>query len=189
MVKRVLLIGGGAIVLLVIVVGTDAMSYVRTSARCVKDTVHNAVPIEFQIDRARQMIRDLGPEVRENMHLIAKEEIEIARLEKRIDKVQRRADRGVLGGDPDHLLEPPDVSCRRRQPGPGLLDNLPQMWQQGRVFLQQLQGANRERQVVVQDVRQLTGGQRDRHKLRALQPDQRGSRDTGQHLQALDVLV
>jgi len=93
MLKRVLLIGGGATVLVAVLVGADAVSYFRTSARCVKEAVRGAVPVEFQIERARQMLRDLEPEVRKNMHLIAKEEIELARLEERIGKAHQRAEK------------------------------------------------------------------------------------------------
>jgi hypothetical protein len=42
------------------------------------------VPIEFQIERARTMIKDLVPEVRKNMHVIAKEEVEVQRLDEQI---------------------------------------------------------------------------------------------------------
>ena len=54
------------------------LSYIRTSAGYVTDAVQDAVPIEFQVDRARGMIQDLVPEVRKNMHVIAKEEVEVA---------------------------------------------------------------------------------------------------------------
>jgi hypothetical protein len=91
MVKKVLLIGGGAILLGAVFFGHEGISYLRTSAGCVRDTVHNAVPVEFQIERARGMIKDLGPEVRKNMHVIAKEEVEIERLAQQIADVQARS--------------------------------------------------------------------------------------------------
>ena len=40
-----------------------------------------------------------------------------------------------------------------------LVDDLPQVGQQARVLAEQLQGADRQRQVVVEDVRQLASGQ------------------------------
>ena len=79
--------------------GHDAVSYVRTSAGYMKDSVHNSVPVEFQIKRARRMIKDLVPEVRKNMHVIAKEEVEVARLEEQIAKSESR-----LGKEKDELL-------------------------------------------------------------------------------------
>ncbi|MBN2021506.1 MAG: hypothetical protein JW809_01815 [Pirellulales bacterium] len=93
MLKRGLLIVAVLAVGAFIVAGTGAWSYVQTSARCVKDSVRDAVPVEFQIQRARQMIQGLEPEVRKNMHVIAKEEIEIARLEEKIQKAEERGEK------------------------------------------------------------------------------------------------
>jgi phage shock protein A len=61
--------------------------------------VRNAVPIEFQIDRARQMIADLEPEVRRNMHIIAKEEAELEQLQRQIQAAESRA-----GKDKEQIL-------------------------------------------------------------------------------------
>ena len=90
MIKRVLIIGGGAALVGLIFVGRDAMSYLRTSAGYVSDAVQEAVPIEFQVDRARGMIQDLLPEVRKNMHVIAKEEVEVQRLDEQIADTRSR---------------------------------------------------------------------------------------------------
>lgn len=91
MIKRTVFIGGVVLILGLLMFGHDALSYVRTSAGCLKDAVHNSVPVEFQIERARRMIKDLAPEVRKNMHLIAKEEVEVERLHKRIDATETRS--------------------------------------------------------------------------------------------------
>ncbi|MGW8256944.1 MAG: hypothetical protein ACWGMZ_05620 [Thermoguttaceae bacterium] len=48
------------------------------------------MPIEFQIERARGLIKDLVPEVRKNMHVIAKEEVEVQRLEEQIARTETR---------------------------------------------------------------------------------------------------
>jgi chromosome segregation ATPase len=73
--------GGGALLLLVgLVFGREAVSYVTTSAGWMHQTVKDAVPIEFELERARKMIRDLDPEIRRNMTLIAREEVAVERL-------------------------------------------------------------------------------------------------------------
>lgn len=90
MIKRAILGTGIALVLTLVFVGRDAWSYVRTSLGYVKDSVHDSVPIAFQIERARQMIKDLEPEVRKNMHLIAKEEVEVERLQKQVADLEAR---------------------------------------------------------------------------------------------------
>lgn len=86
MLKKALLVGGAIVLLLGLFFGRDACSYVSTSAGWVKDTVKSNVPIEFQIERARQMIKDLDPEIKRNMHLIAKEEVEIDKLAEQVDR-------------------------------------------------------------------------------------------------------
>ncbi|OHB66828.1 MAG: hypothetical protein A2V70_03820 [Planctomycetes bacterium RBG_13_63_9] len=86
MIKKVIIIGVGLFLLCVVLFGTSALSYVRTSAGYMTDAVRDSVPVEFEIQRARCMIKDLGPEVRRNMHVIAKEEVEVKRLEEQIAK-------------------------------------------------------------------------------------------------------
>jgi hypothetical protein len=99
MIRKMLVIGGGAALVGVLLVGRDAMSYLRTSAGYVTDAVQESVPIEFQIERARGMIQDLVPEVRKNMHIIAKEEVEVQRLDEQIGQTETR-----LGKEKDQLL-------------------------------------------------------------------------------------
>ena len=99
MIRKAVLIGGGTLLAGVFVFGPSAVSYVRTSAGYVTDTVQQSVPVEFQIDRARGMLKNLAPEVRKNMHVIAKEEVEVRRLEEQIDKSQER-----LGKDKEQLM-------------------------------------------------------------------------------------
>ena len=70
--------------------GRDAVSYVRTSAGWVKQSVTDSVPVEFQIERARKMIDDLEPEVRRNKHLIVKEEVSLEHLADRISKLESK---------------------------------------------------------------------------------------------------
>ena len=80
MLKKGLLIGGALVLLLGLFFGRDAMSYTKTSLGWVQQSVREAVPVEFEINRANQMIRDLDPEIHRNMHLIAKEEVDVKGL-------------------------------------------------------------------------------------------------------------
>jgi len=88
MIKRAIIGGGATLVVALFFFGRDLASYVSTSAGYVKESVTNSVPVEFQIDRARTMIKDLVPEIRKNMHIIAKEEVEVERLQKQIGDAQ-----------------------------------------------------------------------------------------------------
>lgn len=90
MVKKAIL---GTVVTLVLGLfffGRDMVSYVSTSAKFVKDSVKDSVPTEFQIERARDMIADLGPEIQKNMLAIAREEVEVEQIEKQIADTETR---------------------------------------------------------------------------------------------------
>lgn len=93
MIKKILLSTLAVGVLGGLTVGRDACSYVKTAYNKATGAVEKTVPIEFQIDRARQMVHDLAPEVRRSMEVIAKEEIELERLADKIDAVQAKVDK------------------------------------------------------------------------------------------------
>ncbi|WP_199186828.1 hypothetical protein [Blastopirellula marina] len=88
MLKKIACTGIGAAMLAGLVFGTDAYSYIATTASRVGENVKNNVPVEFELDRARKMIQDLTPEIRRNMHLIAKEEVEVEKLQTRVADLQ-----------------------------------------------------------------------------------------------------
>lgn len=91
MLKRVIWGSAGATVLAMLLFGgREAVSYMRTSACWVKDSVKNNVPIEFEIERARRMVKDLVPDIRKNMHVIASEEVEVEQLDKKIAGAETR---------------------------------------------------------------------------------------------------
>jgi hypothetical protein len=93
MVKKILILSGAGTLLGVLFFGRDVVSYVRTSAGYVTGAVAESVPIEFQIERARGMIGDLVPEIRKNMYVIAKEEVEVGKLHEQIEQTKGRLDK------------------------------------------------------------------------------------------------
>jgi chromosome segregation ATPase len=66
--------------------GSDLLSYVSTSTGELRATVRDAVPIEFELQRARNLIDEILPEIHANVRLIAEDEVEIAALEKDIER-------------------------------------------------------------------------------------------------------
>jgi hypothetical protein len=93
MIKKALLLATGLGVTTLVLFGRDAASYVGTTYHRVTDSVESAVPVEFQIDRARQMVRDLEPEIRHSMHVIAKEEVALEQLNQQIDTSQDKTEK------------------------------------------------------------------------------------------------
>jgi len=90
MIKKITVLGGGLLLLLSLFLGRDAFSYVSTSVGWMKNSVRDSVPVEFEIKRARRMVAELQPEIRRNMHLIAKEEVEVESLEKQVRQLDQR---------------------------------------------------------------------------------------------------
>ncbi|HEX5442558.1 MAG TPA: hypothetical protein VFW87_01960 [Pirellulales bacterium] len=88
MIRKTLVAVAGFGLLSVLFFGRDAASYLSTSFGWMKDSVKSQVPVEFEIERARRMVKDLVPDIRKNMHVIAQEEVEIERLDKQIAKTE-----------------------------------------------------------------------------------------------------
>ncbi|HEX4414120.1 MAG TPA: hypothetical protein VH107_10870 [Lacipirellulaceae bacterium] len=93
MIKRIILVGTGLGLTSLVLFGRDAASYVKTSYHRVTSTVQDQVPMDFQIDRAKQMVRDLDPEIRNSMHVIAKEEVALDQLNQQLAGNRDKADK------------------------------------------------------------------------------------------------
>jgi DNA repair exonuclease SbcCD ATPase subunit len=70
-------LGAGALALLF---GTAAPSYVKTAFHRVRHNAKEAVPIQFQIDMARQQVADLDPALREQIETLARAEEDVKEL-------------------------------------------------------------------------------------------------------------
>lgn len=93
MIKKALLVVGGLGLLTVFVFGRDAFSYMKTSYGRTTEAVTNSFPTEFQIDRARRMVRELRPEIQECAHVIARQQVEVDHLNERIAKMESKLDK------------------------------------------------------------------------------------------------
>ena len=71
----------GVVLLGTFVFGRDLMSYARTSVSSVRTSMKEKVPIEFELQRARDMLEQIIPEMHANIRLIAQEEVELKSLE------------------------------------------------------------------------------------------------------------
>jgi Mor family transcriptional regulator len=88
MVRKSFYVGGAAVLLLVLLFGGDAWSFVKTGLRNTREAVADNIPVEFQIERARNMIKELDPEIQKNMRVIAKEEVEISGLREELEVLE-----------------------------------------------------------------------------------------------------
>lgn len=86
MLKKTIVVGA-AVVLLGVLFGR---SHVRTAVGMAKQAVKDNVPVQFEIKRAREMIKGLAPEIETNMHVIAREETEVAKLEKQVGSAEEK---------------------------------------------------------------------------------------------------
>lgn len=78
---RKLIIGSGvALAVGTFVFGRDVVSYLRTGFHSVRAAVKSEVPIEFEIQRARTMVDQLVPDIRQCMHVIAEQQVDIEHL-------------------------------------------------------------------------------------------------------------
>src|SRR6187455_2664431 len=81
MLKRSIVTGAVAATLLGLFFGR---SHFSTAVGMAKQSIKDNVPVQFELKRAREMVRGLVPEIEKNMHVIAREETEVAKLEKQV---------------------------------------------------------------------------------------------------------
>jgi septal ring factor EnvC (AmiA/AmiB activator) len=71
-----------------LVFGTSAPSYVRTAFHRVRHNAKDAVPVQFEIDRARQEIANLEPAIKDNIEVLARAEVDVEYLNREIATTQ-----------------------------------------------------------------------------------------------------
>jgi len=100
MMRKSIFVGAAVALLLGLLFGRDAISYVSTSVSQLHQQVKDNVPIEFELERARNMIKDITPEIRDGMHEIAKEEVKVEELAAQIENLENQ-----LAKDEEVILE------------------------------------------------------------------------------------
>ena len=90
MLKKIVLAGGALALLSTMTVGGPLLSYARQGVNWVCCSASDSVPLEWELNRARQMISDLKPEIEVNAKRIAKEKIQVVRLEKQLQDSDAR---------------------------------------------------------------------------------------------------
>ena len=75
-----------------LVFGKDMVSYMHSASKSIQRAFTSSVPIEFELQRARDMVEDIIPEMHANIRLIAEEEVEIGNLKNSIEASQEGLD-------------------------------------------------------------------------------------------------
>jgi len=70
--------------------GSDLTSMLKTSANSIRQSARQSVPVEFELDRAKDQINDILPDLQSQVRMIAEEEVAISRLEKEVTQDQQR---------------------------------------------------------------------------------------------------
>ncbi len=70
--------------------GTSALSYVRTRRSFNPPEVKNQIPVEVEITRCRDINRQNDPEIAHNLQTIAREEVEIERLQREVSSKKEK---------------------------------------------------------------------------------------------------
>jgi chromosome segregation ATPase len=73
---------------LALLFGTAAPSYVKTAFHRVRAHAQDSVPVQFEIERAKQQVAELEPAIHKNIEEIAREEVEIEHLQGEIETTQ-----------------------------------------------------------------------------------------------------
>lgn len=84
MLKKTLLVGGSVALVVSLLFGSTAIPYVKSSLRSVQENVKRAIPVQAQIDAAREQIEAIGPEIRDMVAKVASEKVSVSNLEKEI---------------------------------------------------------------------------------------------------------
>jgi septal ring factor EnvC (AmiA/AmiB activator) len=90
MIRKMILAGGALALLSSVTVGVPLLSYARCGANWLRSSASDAMPLEWELKRARQMIADLKPEIEVNATRIAREKVEFAKLQKQLEETNTR---------------------------------------------------------------------------------------------------
>jgi chromosome segregation ATPase len=90
MLKKALYSTLGVLCVGALLLGIPLIYYARTAYNTVRDAVKESVPIKIEIERARQMIEELKPEIASNLRVIAQQEVEVGRLTSEVESKQNQ---------------------------------------------------------------------------------------------------
>lgn len=99
MLKKIVVGGLSLFIVGGLLFGSDAFSYLRTFGGQVREVVKSEISVEFELDRIRDEVDNLVPEIRRHMTIVAEQSVDVKDLEREL------ADKEVsLGKQKDAIL-------------------------------------------------------------------------------------
>jgi phage shock protein A len=77
-----------------LVIGPAVFSHAKHALGAVRQGVEEAFPIEYELQRAERLVRDIGPEIDKARRAVAEEQVEIADLEREVMGLEKRIGEG-----------------------------------------------------------------------------------------------
>jgi hypothetical protein len=92
--RRILVGIAGSALAVGLLFGTNALSYIRTAGKEVRTAANDAIPAEFKLETARNMLSDeVEPQLREMKHIVAEGQVDVERLTAKLeDRANQVAD-------------------------------------------------------------------------------------------------
>lgn len=77
-----------------LVFGPAVFSHARHALGAVRQSVEEAFPIEYELQRAERLVRDIGPEIDKARRAVAEEQVEIGDLEREVGVLEKKIGEG-----------------------------------------------------------------------------------------------
>jgi chromosome segregation ATPase len=84
MLKKIIIGSLGAAVVAGLIFGAESVSYMQTMGRNVRQAVKSEITTEFELDRIRNEVSNLMPEIRRHMAVVAEQSVDVKDLERAI---------------------------------------------------------------------------------------------------------
>jgi len=82
MLKKVIIGGLGVAVVAGLIFGAESVSYMQTIGHNVREAVKSEITTEFELDRIRNEVDQLMPEIRQHMAVVAEQSVDVRNLER-----------------------------------------------------------------------------------------------------------
>lgn len=99
MLKKVVVLTLSAFLVGGMLLGSDAFSYLRTFGGQVREAVKSEISVEFELDRIRDEVDNLVPEIRRHMTIVAEQSVDVKDLERGLTEKE-----GSLGKQKEAIL-------------------------------------------------------------------------------------